>query len=440
MKVKAVDYAHDGRGVVKTGKDLIFVPNLMIGEEADLEITIKKSNYSIGEVKTYLSLSKDRVTPPCVYYQQCGGCQLQHMHYEHQLQMKHKRVSDALNHIAKLYVPVQPVVSSASPLLYRNKIQMAFANSKDGLIAGFYQAKTKKVLDIKTCLIEHEDGNEVIQTLKTLLDSYHVKAYDPVTKKGWIKHAVVKKGIETKELMLIIISQEPGFKKESQVISALRSNHPNIKTIIHQVNPSIYKVIGDTDRVIYGEGFIHDQLGEFTFKIRPQSFYQVNPPQAKKLYDIALDLAHITKNETVLDAYSGVGTISLFAARKAKHVTGVEVISDAVSDATYNATLNHIENVDFVCSEVESFMLENKKHFDVVIVDPPRDGLQSSFIEAVMEMKPKKMVYISCEPSSLARDLKQLKTLFNVKKVVPVDMFSQTYHVENIVLLSLKTT
>jgi 23S rRNA (uracil1939-C5)-methyltransferase len=197
-------------------------------------------------------------------------------------------------------------------------------------------------------------------------------------------------------------------------------------------------VIGDTDRVIYGEGFIHDQLGDFTFKIRPQSFYQVNPPQAKKLYDIALDLAHITKNETVLDAYSGVGTISLFAARKAKHVTGVEVISDAVSDAIYNATLNHIENVDFVCAEVETFMLENKKHFDVVIVDPPRDGLQSSFIEAVMEMKPKKMVYISCEPSSLARDLKQLKTLFNVKKVVPVDMFSQTYHVETVTLLSLK--
>ena len=436
MKVKAIDYAHDGRGVVKTGKELIFVPNLMLGEEAEIDIISKKNNYSIGEVKNYLSLSKDRVTPPCVFYQQCGGCQVQHMSYEHQLQMKQKRISDALNHIAKLYVQVEPIVSSETPFQYRNKIQMAFANSKEGLIAGFYQAKTKKVLDINTCLIEHEEGNEVIQTLKTLLDSYHIKAYDPLTKKGWIKHAVVKKGILTKELMLIIISQEAGFKKEAQIVSALVSKHPHLKTIVHQVNPSVYKVLGDQDRLIYGDGFIHDQLGDYTFKIRPQSFYQVNPPQAKKLYDIAINLANMSKQDHVLDAYSGVGTISLFAAKKAKHVTGVEIVEDAVQDAIYNAKLNNINNVDFVCDQAESFMVKNKQHFDVVIVDPPRDGLQQSFIDAVMEMKPKKMVYISCEPSSLARDLKILKKAFQVKKVIPVDMFSQTYHVETVTLLT----
>ncbi|HBD74669.1 MAG TPA: 23S rRNA (uracil(1939)-C(5))-methyltransferase RlmD [Acholeplasmataceae bacterium] len=438
MKVKAVDYAHDGRGVVKTGKDLVFVPNLMIGEEAEITITSNKKNYSIGEVKNYLSLSKERVTPSCMYYQQCGGCQLQHMAYEHQLEMKQKRVSDALKHIAKLYVPVDDIIKSTSPFEYRNKIQMAFANSKTGLIAGFYQAKTKKVLNINTCLIEHEEGNQVIQTLKTLLDSYHVKAYDPITKKGWIKHAVIKKGIYTNELMLIIISQTEGFKKQPQIISALIQKHPNIKTIIHQVNPSIYKVIGNKDNIIFGDGFIHDTLGEFTFKIRPQSFYQVNPLQAKKLYDIALDLAQINKKDTVLDAYCGVGTISLFAAKKAKHVTGVELIEDAVSDANYNASLNHMDNVRFVCDDAETFMASNHAHFDIVIVDPPRDGLQLSFIEAIKVTKPKKVVYISCEPSSLARDLKELKTLFHVKKVVPVDMFSQTYHVESVTLLELK--
>ena len=438
MKVKAVDYAHDGRGVVKTGKDLVFVPNLMKGEEAEITITSNKKSYSIGEVKNYLSLSKERVTPSCMYYEQCGGCQLQHMAYEHQLEMKQKRVSDALKHIAKLYVPVDDIIKSTSPFEYRNKIQMAFANSKTGLIAGFYQAKTKKVLNINTCLIEHEEGNQVIQTLKTLLDSYHVKAYDPITKKGWIKHAVVKKGIYTNELMLIIISQTEGFKKQPQVISALIQKHPNIKTIIHQVNPSMYKVIGDKDNIIFGDGFIHDTLGEFTFKIRPQSFYQVNPLQAKKLYDLTLDLAQINKKDTVLDAYCGVGTISLFAAKKAKHVTGVELIEDAVSDANYNASLNHMNNVRFVCGDAETFMASNHAHFDIVIVDPPRDGLQLSFIEAIKVMKPKKVVYISCEPSSLARDLKELKALFHVKKVVPVDMFSQTYHVESVTLLELK--
>ena len=373
-----------------------------------------------------------------MYYQQCGGCQLQHMAYEHQLEMKQKRVSDALKHIAKLYVPVDDIIKSKSPFEYRNKIQMAFANSTTGLIAGFYQAKTKKVLNINTCLIEHEEGNQVIQTLKTLLDSYHVKAYDPITKKGWIKHAVIKKGIYTNELMLIIISQTEGFKKQPQIISALIQKHPNIKTIIHQVNPSIYKVIGNKDNIIFGDGFIHDTLGEFTFKIRPQSFYQVNPLQAKKLYDLALDLAQINKKDTVLDAYCGVGTISLFAAKKAKHVTGVELIEDAVSDANYNASLNHMDNVRFVCDDAETFMASNHAHFDIVIVDPPRDGLQLSFIEAIKVTKPKKVVYISCEPSSLARDLKELKTLFHVKKVVPVDMFSQTYHVESVTLLELK--
>jgi 23S rRNA (uracil1939-C5)-methyltransferase len=200
----------------------------------------------------------------------------------------------------------------------------------------------------------------------------------------------------------------------------------------------MYKVIGDNDQVIFGDGFIHDTLGEFTFKIKPQSFYQVNPPQAKKLYDLALDLAKINKQDTVLDAYSGVGTISLFAAKKAKHVTGVELIEDAVSDANYNASINHMDNVKFVCDDAETFMASNQAHFDIVIVDPPRDGLKPSFIESIKAMKPKKMVYISCEPSSLARDLKELKTLFHVKKVVPVDMFSQTYHVESVTLLELK--
>lgn len=438
IKGKAVDYTHDGRGVVKTGKELIFVPDLMIGEEADISIVSHKKSFSIGKVEKRLTNNKDRVVPPCPYFEVCGGCQLQHMSYPHQLKMKQKRIEDALKHIAKLYVPIERVIQSKQPFQYRNKIQMAFANQGKKLLCGFYQAKTKSVIQIDACMIEHEEGNQIIAELRHLLESYHIKAFDPETKKGWIKHAVVKKGVYSKEIMLIIISQYEGFKKQDQIISALIKKYPMITTIVHQVNPSAYKVIGNHDIILHGPGYIKDTLEGFTFKIRPQSFYQVNPEQAVRLYNQALELANISSTDVVLDAYSGVGTISLFASKYAKKVVGVELIKDAVEDAKENAIFNKIKHVEFVCEDATTFIKNNKQTFDVIIVDPPRDGLQQPFIEAVMESQAKKFVYISCEPSSLARDLKILKQKYHVKKVIPVDMFSQTYHIESVTLLEKK--
>ena len=440
IKAKAVDYAHDGRGVVKHEGKPIFVPDLMIGEEAMIDIVSDRNSYMLGIVKERLTTADDRVDPVCPYFASCGGCQLQHMSYEHQLEMKSNRVKHALEHIAKLYINVDDMSPSSVPLHYRNKIQMAFANDGKKLVSGFYQAKSKKVIQIDHCYIEHEEGNQIIQTLRDLLESYNVKAFDPKTNQGWIKHAIVKKGIYSKELMLIIVSQFEGFKKEEQIIAALLRKHPQITTIIHQANPSSYKVIGTVDRVIYGKGYIKDDIDGLTFRIKPQSFYQVNPVQAHLLYSKAIELAEISKNDHVLDAYCGVGTISLFAAKYAKQVTGIDIVSDAIKDAQANADLNYIKNAMFKCVDATTYMKDTKDMYDIVIVDPPRDGLQEPFISALKVMKPKKFVYISCEPSSLARDLKQLKDIYQVKKVTPVDMFSQTYHVESIVLLSLKTS
>lgn len=299
-------------------------------------------------------------------------------------------------------------------------------------------SEIKKSNHIYYCYIEHEEGNQIIQSLRSLLESYNLRAFDPKTNQGWIKHAIVKKGIYSKELMLIIVSQYEGFKKEAQIVAALVKKHPELTTIIHQANPSSYKVIGMVDRVIYGKGYIKDDIEGLTFRIKPQSFYQVNPVQAHDLYSKAIELAQITTHDHVLDAYCGVGTISLFAAKYAKHVTGIDIVSDAINDAQANADLNDMKNTTFKCVDATEYMKETKDLYDIVIVDPPRDGLQQPFIDALKVMKPKKFVYISCEPSSLARDLKQLKDTYHINKVTPVDMFSQTYHVETVTLLIRK--
>jgi 23S rRNA (uracil1939-C5)-methyltransferase len=440
IKGKAVDYTHDGRGVVKTDGQLIFVDGLMLGETADIRIESQKKSFKTGSVLALHTTSSDRIKPPCPYFETCGGCQLQHMTYTHQLTMKKKRVEDALKHIAKIYTKVSDVIPSEMPFRYRNKIQMAFSNSKEGLISGFYQAKTRRVTPIASCLIEHEEGNQVISALTKILHSYHIKAYDETTKTGSIKHAIVKKALHTKGLMLIIITHTHELKKSDQIVSELLKKHPMIETIIHQVNQDTYKVMGNKDTILYGKGYIEDYLGTLKFRIKPQSFYQVNPHQTLNLYKQAIKMAGITKQDTVLDAYSGVGTISLFAAQYAKKVYGVEIVSDAVLDARFNATENNIHNVEFICEDAKTFMIKHKQslNIDVLIVDPPRDGLHEEFINAVKVMKPKKMVYVSCEPSSLARDLKLLKSMYDIKDVVPVDMFSQTYHVETVALLTLK--
>jgi 23S rRNA (uracil1939-C5)-methyltransferase len=442
IKGKAVDYTHDGRGVVKTDGQLIFVDGLMLGETADIRIESQKKSFKTGSVLALHTTSSDRIKPPCPYFETCGGCQLQHMTYTHQLTMKKKRVEDALKHIAKIYTKVSDVIPSEMPFRYRNKIQMAFSNSKEGLISGFYQAKTRRVTPIASCLIEHEEGNQVISALTKILHSYHIKAYDETTKTGSIKHAIVKKALHTKGLMLIIITHTHELKKSDQIVSELLKKHPMIETIIHQVNQDTYKVMGNKDTILYGKGYIEDYLGTLKFRIKPQSFYQVNPHQTLNLYKQAIKMAGITKQDTVLDAYSGVGTISLFAAQYAKKVYGVEIVSDAVLDARFNANENNIHNVEFICEDAKTFMIKHKQslNIDVLIVDPPRDGLHEEFINAVKVMKPKKMVYVSCEPSSLARDLKLLKSMYDIKDVVPVDMFSQTYHVETVALLSLKTS
>jgi 23S rRNA (uracil1939-C5)-methyltransferase len=440
MKGKAIDYTHDGRGVVKNNSFPIFVPNLMIGEEAEIDIVKEGKSYHLGRVSKRLSDSQDRVTAPCPYYHVCGGCQLQHMNYEAQLNMKQKRVEDALKHIAGLYVKVLPIKGMKTPWHYRNKVQMAFENGTKGLIAGFYKEKTRKVIDIKSCLIEDASGDDIVNTLKSLMNEEGIKAYDAISKQGFIRHIIVRKGFVTKEIMVVIIGGKKDFPKQAIIINKLLEKHQDITTIVFQHQPDDTNIVkGEQVAVLYGNGYIEDVIAGLTFRIGASSFFQVNPIQTEVLYEEAMSRAKITKNDIVLDAYCGVGTLSLMAAKYAKQVVGVEIVKEAIDHARTNQQLNQMNNVTFIKEDATKYMTkDNIPKFDVVLVDPPRDGLQTPFIEVLKTMQPKKIVYVSCEPSSLARDLKQLKSMYQIESVQPVDMFSQTYHVETVVLLSLK--
>jgi 23S rRNA (uracil1939-C5)-methyltransferase len=440
-----IDYTHDGKGVIKHEGKPIFVPYLLLGEEAEVLITNIKATYSEGRILNRIKTSNERVTPPCQYYESCGGCQLQHMSYKEQLKMKKMRVAEVLRRMGDYNGKVDDIIPSEVPFGYRNKVQFPFGKDERGhLVAGLYQKGSHRIIDIETCLIENADADQIVRLVKSLCIEHNIEPYDQKYKKGFIRHVMVRKGFVTNEIMVVIITGKINFPEKQIFVDALVKKFPNIRTIVQNINPEFTDVVlGYREHVLYGDGFIEDRLGGLLFKIASKSFFQVNPVQTEKLYARALEIAKLTKEDVVLDAYSGVGTITLLAAQQAKHVTGVEIVKDAVTNAIENAKVNQIKNVSFIFADASAFLLERakkEKTYDVLFVDPPRNGCDEGFLQAVKVIKPKRLVYISCEPSSLARDLKKLSDTYDVQYVQPVDMFSQTFHVETVALLSLKTS
>ena len=443
IKGVCTDYTHDGKGVIKHEGLPIFIPYLLMGEEAEIVITNHRGKYAEGRITKRLTTSPQRVTPPCQYYEACGGCQLQHLSYQEQLRMKKMRVAEVLRRMGDYNGKVDDIIPSEKPLQYRNKVQFPFGHDERGnLIAGLYQQGSHRIIDIDECLIENTEADQIVRLVKKLCIEHQIEAYDQKYRKGFIRHVMVRKGIVTNQLMLVLVTGKINFPEKKIFVDTVTKAFPNIRTIVQNINPEFTDVVlGYREHILFGDGFIEDELSELKFKIAAKSFFQVNPFQTEKLYGRALAIAQLTPNDVVLDAYSGVGTITLLAAKQAKHVTGVEIVRDAVLNAIENAKLNQIRNVSFIEADAAPYLVEraNKgKTYDVLFVDPPRQGCDGSFLHAVKTIKPKKMVYISCEPSSLARDIKILSDTYEVKYVQPVDMFSQTYHVETVVLLELK--
>ncbi|MBW8585566.1 MULTISPECIES: 23S rRNA (uracil(1939)-C(5))-methyltransferase RlmD [Bacillus] len=440
------DLTHEGAGVAKVQGFPIFVPNALPEEKAQIKVTRVKKGFAFGRLIELKEESPHRTDAPCPIYKQCGGCQLQHMTYEGQLLFKQKQVKDVLERIGKLdlsNVTVHPTLGMEDPWNYRNKAQVPVGEREGGLVAGFYQQRSHDIIDMSACLIQQSKNDEAVQAVKDICTSYGVKAYNEERHKGWLRHIMVRYGVVTGEMMIVFITRTSDFPHKAKIIEDITAQFPHVKSIVQNINPNKTNVIfGNETNVIWGEEYIYDLIGDVKFAISARSFYQVNPEQTKVLYDKALEYAELQGEETVIDAYCGIGTISLFLAKQAKKVYGVEIVPEAIEDAKRNAELNGITNAEFAVGEAETVIpkwYEEGITADTLVVDPPRKGCDEALLRTIIDMKPKRVVYVSCNPGTLARDLRVLEDGgYQTLEVQPVDMFPHTNHVECCVLLVKK--
>ena len=376
----------------------------------------------------------------CPYAKKCGGCQYQGMDYAAQLKKKQKEMNKLLKDFGK----PEPIIGMKDPLHYRNKVHAVFGRTRKGeIISGTYEAGTHKIVNIDECMIEDEISQSIIRTIRGLLRSFKIRTYDEDTGYGLLRHVLVRRGFTTGQVMVVLVLSSPILPSKNNFVKALRKEHPEITTVVLNVNDKkTSMVLGERDIVLYGKGYIEDILCGCTFRISPQSFYQVNPVQTERLYQTAMDYAELTGKERVIDAYCGIGTIGMVAAKKAREVIGVELNRNAVKDARTNAKLNQIKNITFYEGDAGRFMVsmaEEGEKADVVFMDPPRSGSDEAFLSSVIRLSPKRIVYVSCGPDILARDLKYLtRNGYQVRKMQPVDMFGFTEHCEMVVQLVKK--
>lgn len=385
-------------------------------------------------------MSDEKQLSPCPVRKKCGGCQLQNLSYGEQLRLKQSRVVRLL----KKFAHVEPIIGMDNPYHYRNKVQAAFYTDRRGkIISGVYQSGTHHVVGIDSCLIEDETADKIIVAVRKLLPSFRMTTYNEDSRAGFLRHVLVKRGFSTGEVMLVLVTAAPVFPSKNNFVKAIRSQFPEITTVIQNINPyATNLVLGDRQNVLYGKGYIEDILCGCRFRISPKSFYQINPVQTEVLYGKAIEFANLRGSETVLDTYCGIGTIGIIAAKRgAGRVIGVELNGDAVKDAIVNAKANGLSNIRFFNGDAGEFMREvseEDERPDVAFMDPPRAGSTELFLDSLIKMSPKTVVYVSCNPETLARDLEYLtaNSGYRVRKIQPVDMFPHTQHVECVVLLT----
>ncbi len=436
------DLTHDGKGVAKVDGYPLFVENALPGEKAKIRVTKLNKGYGFGQMIELDEKSEFRLEPACPIFAECGGCQLQHISYEGQLKAKEKQVRDVLERIGKLEnVIVHPVLGMENPWHYRNKAQVPIGEREGGLVGGFYKQRSHEIVDMEACLIQQEENDDVLQKVKAICGDFGIRAYNEKADKGTLRHIMVRSGKVTGEIMVVLITRTPDIPNRKKLVERIVNEVPGLKSVVQNVNTKRTNVIfGEQTNVLWGEEFIYDYIGDVKFAISARSFYQVNPEQTKVLYDKALEYAGLSGEETVIDAYCGIGTISLFLAQRAKKVYGVEIVPEAVEDARRNAELNDITNVEFEVGEAEKVIprwYEQGVKADVLVVDPPRKGCDETLLQTITDMKPEKVVYVSCNPATLARDLRVLEDGgYETVQVQPVDMFPQSVHVECVVLMS----
>jgi 23S rRNA (uracil1939-C5)-methyltransferase len=437
-----VGLTHEGKGVARVDGFTLFVPGALPGEKIVVRAEEVKKQYGEGSLVRILEPSPDRVTPLCRVHENCGGAQLSHMRYEAQLKAKRQMVIDSLQRIGRLdHVRVHPVIGMNNPVRYRNKIHAPFAQKNGHLVTGFYAPGTQDIVESDHFPLGHSRIEKAINTVRRIADEFGLSAWNPQTRRGLLRHAVVRCSFATGDLMVVLVATGDRLPRQDELVGLLRAEIDGLASLCLNVNtgPS-GEIMGDRTVVLWGADTIRDKIGDIEFVISPRSFFQVNPVQTAKLYNKALEYAGLTGEETVIDAYCGIGTISLFLARHARRVYGVEIVPDAVEDARLNARINRIRNVAFETGKAEAVLPRWRKQgirADVIVVDPPRKGCDRRLLESIIAMGPKRVVYVSCNPATLARDLRILEDGgFRALEAQPVDMFPQTAHVECVVLIT----
>ena len=430
--VEIIDNGFEGEGIAKIDDFTIFIPNCLRGERIKIIIVKVLSSHAFGKIIEIITASPFRKDSDCNTYKRCGGCNLRHMQYEETLKMKQNAVQSLVNKTLKNKIEVENVLGMENPYHYRNKAQYPIGRDKNGNpIMGVFANRTHEIIPIQTCKIQNETTEEIAKFILDYIVKNQISIYDEKTGKGLVRHIVTKVGIKTGEIMCVLVINGKEIPKEKEMIAEITKCFPQVKTIVKNRNTKKTNVIMGQENInLYGEGYIKDKLGDFVFKISPLSFYQVNPIQAEKLYKVSVEAAEITKEDIVFDLYCGIGTISLFLSPYAKKVYGIEIVKEAVEMAKENAKLNQVKNTEFIEGDVERVLedLINKKKVipDIVIVDPPRKGLDNKSIENILMVKPKKIIYISCNPATLVRDLSKLEVSYEIKRIKPVDMFPFT--------------
>lgn len=442
--VDIIDNGFEGEGIAKIDNFTIFIPETIKGEKVRVLIVKVLSSHGFGKVIEILEKSQARQDVDCNTYKRCGGCNLRHVKYEETLKMKQNAVQSLVNKTLKNKLQIKETVGMENPLHYRNKAQYPIGINKKGEpVIGVFANRTHEVIPIDNCLIQNKKSEEIAKFIIEFIKEKNISIYDEKKGKGLVRHIVTKVGIKTGEIMCVIVINGHKIPNENELVENLKTRYPEIKAIVKNINMKNTNVIlGQENINLYGNGYIEDILGEYKFKISPLSFYQVNPVQAEKLYNLGVSMAEITKNDVVFDLYCGIGTISLFMSKFAKKVYGIEIVEEAVKMAKENAQNNNVSNTEFFAGDVEIVLddLINNKGLkaDVVMFDPPRKGLDKKSIDNILNIRPKKIVYISCNPATLIRDLADFENEYDIKTIIPVDMFPFTSHVECVAVMCIK--
>ena len=439
--VDIIDNGFQGEGIAKVDNFTIFIPGAIKGEKIKILVVKVLSSYAFGKIIEIIKKSEHRIEEDCTTYKRCGGCDLRHIDYEETLNMKQCIVQNLINKNLKSKINVNSTWGMGNPYNYRNKLQFPIGvNKQNDPIIGVFANRTHTIIPIENCMIQNSKAIQIAKYITELIKKYHIPVYNEETGEGIIRHVVIKTGLRTDEIMVILVINADFLPFADDIVKDLRIACNRIFSIVVNINKKNTNVIlGEKNINLFGNGYINDYLGDYIFRISPLSFYQVNPVQAEAMYNYAIESANISKKDVVFDLYCGIGTISIFMAKYAKKIYGVEIIEQAIQMANENALLNNINNVEFIAGDTEYILtdlIENKKVIpDIVMVDPPRKGLDNTTVNNILKIHPKKVVYISCNPASLARDLSKLETKYNIVDIQPFDMFPWTHHVETVALL-----